>query len=86
MVSKGHPIPKEFVDYRDGNTTNIPSQEVQGVAQAVNRILKERVNSMKNKIAALPASCDISGISHSFDIIDKARMDNVRALSELNGI
>jgi len=85
-VSKGHPIPKEFIDYRDRVTTNIPSQEVQGVAQAVNRTLKDRVSAMKNKIAGLPASCDITGITDSFDKIDKARMDNVRALSELNGI
>jgi MoxR-like ATPase len=87
-VPKGHQIPREFVEYRDSNSASrqVPSQQAQGVAQSVNRALKDACVAIKHKLSTLPATCDVSNITASYEAINEQRLANVRALSELNGV
>jgi MoxR-like ATPase len=85
---KGHQIPREFIDYRDSKSASrqIPSQQAQGVAQSVNRALKDACVAIKHKLGSVPPTCDVSNITRSYELINEQRLANVRALSELNGV
>jgi hypothetical protein len=87
-VPKGHQIPREFIDYRDSKSASrqIPSQQAQGVAQSVNRALKDACIAIQHKLSSLPATCDVANITQSYEAINEQRLANVRALSELNGV
>ena len=87
-VPKGHQIPREFIEYRDSKSASrqIPSQQAQGVAQSVNRALKDACIAIKHKLGSVPPTCDVSNITRSYELINEQRFANVRALSELNGV